>query len=125
MLFGTALEFVSDRSIHRFLAESGDRHITCRVSVWRYSRHPNYLGEMSFWFGVFLCHAAVRPDIWYLGLGFLLIELLFLTVSIPMMERHNSERRSDYEDYRAVTSVLLLLPVKNKEGQVTESDGQD
>lgn len=104
------LEYTADTAIHRFLAEHKGEHLTCNISVWKYSRHPNYLGEMLFWTGGFLYFAALRPDIWYLGLGFLSIIALFLTVSIPMMEKHNRERRVDYEEYKAKTSMLLLLP---------------
>ena len=110
MLAATVLEFISDRAVHRFLRENPGTCRTCDVSVWKYSRHPNYLGEMSFWFGIFLAFVGVRPDIWYMGLGFLPIHILFLTASIPMMEKHNAERRSDYAEYQSRTSVLFLLP---------------
>ena len=110
MLCAVALEFLSDTSIHRFLREHRGERRTCDVSVWKYSRHPNYLGEMSFWTGMFLFFVPLYPDKWYLGLGFLTIIALFLSVSIPMMERHNLERRPDYAEYKARTSMLLLLP---------------
>ena len=110
MLAAVYLEFISDRAIHRFLREHPGEHRTCDISVWRYSRHPNYLGEMSFWAGMYLYFAALCPEIWYMGLGFLTIELLFLFVSIPMMEKHNAHRREDYAAYRARTSRLFLLP---------------
>ncbi len=112
MLAGVALEFAADVSIHAFLKENRDTRRTCDVSVWRYSRHPNYLGEMTFWTGIFISFLAVRPDIWYYGLGFILIIILFLSASIPMMEKHNSERRPDYGDYKKRTSVLFPLPPK-------------
>ena len=112
MIIGVSLEFVSDRAIHGFLRENKGKNITCDVSIWHYSRHPNYLGEMTFWTGVYIAFVFTLPSIWYFGLGFLLIILLFLTVSIPMMEKHNSERRVDYEEYKERTSVLIPLPNK-------------
>ena len=113
MLGAVILEYVADTAIHQFLREHKNEKKTCNISVWRYSRHPNYLGEMSFWTGMYIAFLGVRPDVWYYGLGFLLIIVLFVCVSVPMMERHNLERRQDYADYQACTSVLLLLPVKN------------
>ena len=110
MLAAVLLEFVSDRAIHRFLEEHAGERRTCDVSVWNYSRHPNYLGEMSFWTGLYLYFLVCCPAVWYQGLGFLSILALFLIVSIPMMEKHNLERRPDYEDYKAKTSMLLILP---------------
>ena len=115
MLWAVWLEYVSDRAIHRFLREHAGEHRTCDVSVWRYSRHPNYLGEMSFWTGLYLYFLGCCPGIWYRGLGFLTIIALFLTVSIPMMEAHNAERRVDYAAYQARTSKLLLLPARTED----------
>lgn len=112
MVAAVALEFVSDKAIHGFLREHKGERRTCDVSVWRYSRHPNYLGEMSFWTGLFVYYAALCPDRWYLGAGFFTIIALFLFASIPMMERHNAERRPDYAEYKARTSMLFLLPPK-------------
>ena len=112
MVFAVFLEFTADTAIHRFLKEHQGEHRTCNISVWKYSRHPNYLGEMSFWTGLWLYFAACRPADWYKGLGFLTIIALFLTVSIPMMEKHNAERRIDYSEYKEKTSMLLLLPNK-------------
>ena len=110
MLGAAVLELAADTAIHRFLKETPGQRLTCRRSVWNYSRHPNYLGEMLFWFGIFLAHGALDPRHWFRGLGFLPIAAVFLFASIPMMERHNAERREDYEKYRSVTSPLLLLP---------------
>ncbi|MBO4423583.1 MAG: DUF1295 domain-containing protein [Clostridia bacterium] len=112
MIGAVVLESISDNAIHRFLREHKEEKRTCDVSVWRYSRHPNYLGEMSFWCGLYLYYLALCPAQWYKGTGFLLIILLFLFVSIPMMEKHNMQRRKDYAEYRAKTSVLLILPNK-------------
>lgn len=114
MLAAVNLENISDSAIHRFLKEHEGERLTCDVSVWKYSRHPNYLGEMSFWTGMYIFFVATRPDIWYYGLGFLSIIALFLIVSIPMMEKHNAERRADYAEYKAKTSMLLLLPPRKK-----------
>ena len=110
MLTGVVFETIADSSLKRFVRENSNRTVTCDISLWRYSRHPNYLGEIMFWTGIFVSFILIRPDIWYCGLGIILIVALFTTVSIPMMEKHNSERRSDYENYKRRTSVLLLMP---------------
>lgn len=112
MLAAVVLELTADTAVHGFLRDNKGKHITCDRSVWKYSRHPNYLGEMSFWTGMALVYILTSLEQWYYGLGFILIIILFCTVSIPMMEKHNMERRPDYEEYKKHTSVLLLLPRK-------------
>ena len=112
MLAAVALEFFADAAVHRFLHEHKGEAKTCDISVWKYSRHPNYLGEMTFWTGLYVYFVCLRPDLWYCGLGFLSIIVLFFTVSIPMMEKHNAMRRADYPAYKKKTSMILLLPNK-------------
>ena len=124
MLGAVLLAFLADSAIHKFLREHKGEGRTCNISVWKYSRHPNYLGEMSFWTGMYFYFVAVCPQIWYKGLGFLTIILLFFTVSIPMMEKHNMERRCDYAEYKAKTSILLLLPQRKKESPEKETENK-
>lgn len=114
ILAGTLLEHVADSAVHKFLKETDKPGTTCRESVWKYSRHPNYLGEMMVWTGIFLSFVMLRPDIWYYGLGVIGIWILFPFISIPMMEKHNLSRRNDYQDYQKTTSKLFLMPQKKQ-----------
>ena len=111
MLFGIVLEFFADRQMHAFLG--GDsRGKVCNIGLWKYSRHPNYLGEISFWVGVYLAMLPIAPDKWYYGIGCLSVAILFNVVSVPLMERRQLARRPAYKDYRNTTSRLLLRPQK-------------
>lgn len=111
MLFGIGLEFFADRQMHEFL-ESGAKGQVCQVGLWKYSRHPNYLGEISFWCGVFLAMLPYDVKHWYFGIGALGVCILFNVVSIPLMEKRQLARRPDYKVYRRKTSRLLLKPQK-------------
>ena len=118
IMFGAVLlSYFADRAMHKFLREHKGEKRSCNISLWKYSRHPNYLGEMSFWVGMYLYFVALCPNIWYSGLGFLSIIVIFLSFSIPAMEKHNMERRPDYAEYKATTSMLLLLPRKKKKNE--------
>jgi steroid 5-alpha reductase family enzyme len=64
------------------------------TGLWKVFRHPNYLGEMTFWWGLWLFALAADPGAWWTIVGPLAVTVLFLTVSIPMMERHLQERRT-------------------------------
>ncbi len=46
-------EWAADEQLHRF-RKTDNRNAFIRSGLWRYSRHPNYLGEISFWGGMFL-----------------------------------------------------------------------
>lgn len=115
MLLGVVLEHFADTAIHSFLETNRGSGLTCREGLWKYSRHPNYLGEMTFWTGIFIAYYSISPDTWIMGLGFMLIIAVFVFASIPLMEAHNLERRSDYAEYMKETSVLIpLLPKRNR-----------
>ena len=111
MLLGTALEFFADREMHAHLSSGGVKG-TCREGLWKFSRHPNYLGEISVWLGTFLAMLPYAPAKWYLVIGFAAVTVLFLAVSIPLAEKRQLSRRPDYAEYRRTTSCLIPLPPK-------------
>ncbi len=80
-----------------------------RVGVWRHSRHPNYLAEILFWWGIGLAVLAAAPSAYYLLAGALANTLLFLFVSIPLAEGRQG-RKEGYAAYRAETRALLPIP---------------
>jgi steroid 5-alpha reductase family enzyme len=77
--------------------------------MWGWSRHPNYFGEMSFWFSLALFGVAAAPaDAWWLFVGVLAMVGMFLGASIPMMEKRSLERRPSYQD--VIDRVPRLIP---------------
>ena len=123
ILIGTSLEFFADHQMHQFLRETTEKK-TCQKGLWNYSRHPNYLGEITIWFGLAITHFIQYPTQWYIDLEFILFVLLFNFISIPMMEKRQLKRRSDYEMYRKTTSRLLLLPKRQIEKQEEIVEGK-
>lgn len=80
-----------------------------RRGLWKYSRHPNYLGEILMWWGIALAFVCVMPERWYLIAGALANTLLFLFVSIPLADNRQA-RKQGFTEYKAQTR--MLLPVK-------------
>jgi len=112
-LLGILLELFADHQMHSFLKTTKEKKV-CRNGLWKYSRHPNYLGENLVWIGVFLSLLLSYFSLWYLGYGFLLILLLFEFISIPLMEKRQISRRSDYLEYKRVTPRLFMIPKLKK-----------
>jgi steroid 5-alpha reductase family enzyme len=102
-----ALEAVSDRQLRRFTASPARQGRIAEVGLWRWSRHPNYLGEISFWWGLWLFGLAAAPSWWWSVVGPLAMVGLFLGISIPLMERRSAKRRRDWADYVRRTPVLV------------------
>lgn len=113
VFLGIVLEFFADHQIHTFTKSSKEK-ITCQKGLWKYSRHPNYLGEIMIWIGSYLVLICTNIQYWHYFYGALGMICLFNFISIPLMEKRQLARRKDYLEYKQKTSRLILLPKKNK-----------
>ena len=103
------LQLVADTQMHKY-RKSGE-HGLIRTGLWKYARHPNYLGEISMWWGVAIQAVSVMPDRWWLIAGAVLNTILFFTVSIPMADKRQS-KKPGYAEYKKSTRSLLPIPKK-------------
>lgn len=101
------MQGVADYQMHRYRKHRTGTFI--RDGLWKYSRHPNYFGEILMWWGIAGSVLSVFPQAWYLASGALANTVLFLAVSIPMADRRQS-RKPGYADYKKQTR--MLLPIK-------------
>ncbi len=102
------LELVADVQMRRFVAGSGPGAVL-DTGLWAWSRHPNYLGEIGFWFSLALFGIAAAPHLWWwLFVGVAVMVVMFLGASIPMMEKRSLERRPNYQG--VIDRVPRLLP---------------
>ena len=77
------------------------------TGVWAWCRHPNYLGEICFWAAIALFGYAATGKPWvFIGFGMMVV--LFVGISIPMLEKKQNEAKPAYVDY--VRSTAMLLP---------------
>ena len=106
-LSAVALQQTADAQLQRFRKrpESGGHVI--RAGVWRYSRHPNYLGEILMWWGVCLAALSAPGASALYAIGPLVNTLMFIFISIPLMERRQLRSKAEYAAYKAETGMLL------------------
>jgi steroid 5-alpha reductase family enzyme len=107
-----ALEAVADAQLHRFRAAGAPPGEFLRTGLWAWSRHPNYLGEMGFWWGLWLFGVAAAPGLWWTIAGPLAITLMFRFVSLPMIEARMRERRPAFAEWTERSSLVLLRPAR-------------
>ncbi|GAW49886.1 MULTISPECIES: DUF1295 domain-containing protein [unclassified Nocardioides] len=102
------LTFTADLQMYRFARTKQPGQAMDR-GLWGWSRHPNYLGEIGFWFSLALFGLAASPsDWWWVFVGAVAMVALFLGASIPMMEERSLARRPSYQD--VIDRVPKLLP---------------
>jgi steroid 5-alpha reductase family enzyme len=110
-LYGFCFEAVGDRQLLKFIRNPANKGTLMTSGLWRYSRHPNYFGEVTLWWGIWLMTLAL-PGGWLTIIGPLTITFLILKVSgIPMLEKPY-EDRADFQEYKLRTSAFFPLPPK-------------
>lgn len=87
--------------------EAADSGAVLSSGLWKYSRHPNYFGEISFWWGLWLFGLAADPSYWWTIVGPLAITALFAFISVPMIDRRLRSRKPGYQEYMRRTSAVI------------------
>jgi steroid 5-alpha reductase family enzyme len=103
------IEALADQQLRTFRLSNPPAGTILATGLWRWSRHPNYLGEIGFWWGLFL-FALAADRAWLAIVGPLAINLLFVTISIPLLDRRSIERRPAYADHIARVPPLVPRP---------------
>ncbi|MBV9291798.1 MAG: DUF1295 domain-containing protein, partial [Frankiales bacterium] len=111
------VETLADNQMRAFARDPASRGRSIDSGLWALSRHPNYLGEIGTWCGLFLFGLAADPTWWWTVVGPVVMVLLFETASIPMMEDRSLQRRSDYADYQRRVPRLLPIPALTRKQQ--------
>lgn len=113
-MVGFWFEALGDRQLDRFLMDPANRGKIMDKGLWKYTRHPNYFGEATMWWGLGLIALAV-PYGWISLAGPIVITYLLLFVSgVPMTEKM-MEGRPDFEAYKKRTSAFVPMPPKEKD----------
>lgn len=119
-LVGLGFEALADAQKARFRSNPVHRNEFIRTGLWKWSRHPNYFGEILLWTGIALIAAPVLSGWrWATMISPVFVALLITRISgIPMLEKRADEKwggRDDYETYKRRTSVLIPRPPRRED----------
>jgi steroid 5-alpha reductase family enzyme len=112
-LIGFFFEAVGDAQLARFIKDAANKGKLMQSGLWAYTRHPNYFGEVTQWWGIWLIALSV-PNGLLAIIGPLTITFLILKVSgIPMLEKKMAEH-PDFSEYKRRVSVFVpMIPKKS------------
>jgi steroid 5-alpha reductase family enzyme len=111
-LFGFLTETIADQQKFKFRNNPKNKNKWIDKGLWRYSRHPNYFGEILCWIGVFVYILPVLTNLAWISIASPLsitVSLLFFS-GIPLLEKKEDERydkNKKYREYKKSTSVLI------------------
>ena len=105
-IIGVLYEIISDAQLHRFREKNTHQKGIIETGLWNYSRHPNYYGEILFWWGIFLFGNAYTGTS-YLILAPIAMTIMFWYASIPWIEIKILRTRPAYKDYQKRVHILF------------------
>jgi steroid 5-alpha reductase family enzyme len=97
LIVAIALEWIADNQLAAFRSDPQNEGSVLRSGIWGLLRYPNYTGEMLFWWGVWAVSYAGGAALWTVA-GPVAMTLMFLGISIPMMNRRLANRSNRTEE---------------------------
>jgi steroid 5-alpha reductase family enzyme len=114
-LAGLIIESAADAQKYRFRVNEANKGRWIEHGLWRWSRHPNFFGEILCWTGLFVLIAPSLEGWMWVGLAgplFITVILLFFS-GIPTVEKRSEASygsNPDYRRYKESTSLLVPRP---------------
>lgn len=102
------IEWTSDEQLKSFLRKRKNQNEFLVAGLWKYSRHPNYFGEVTFWTGLSIFSMEKNIFEWWILAGPVAMILLFNFISVPMIDKRMAERKPGYEEYMKKSSGWVL-----------------
>lgn len=109
---GLFFEAVGDYQLSQFKKDPTNKGKVLNTGVWRYTRHPNYFGDATIWWGFFL-FALAHPQGWMFVFCPIVMTFFLLKVSgVAMLEVKLKKSKPQYAEYIRTTSSFIPMPPK-------------
>jgi steroid 5-alpha reductase family enzyme len=119
-LAGLLIESIADYQKRKFSAKSENKDKWIDTGLWSISRHPNYLGEMLVWVGVYtyaFSYLSISERLIGLLSPLYIICLLLFVSGIPLLEKAADQKwgeNTEYKKYKKRTPILIPRIVKSR-----------
>ena len=116
-LIGITFEAVADAQKSKFKSDPDNDGDFINVGLWKWSRHPNYFGEITLWTGILVMAIPVLSGLsWLVVISPIFVFVLLTKISgVNLQMKQGLERWGDdpeYRDYLANTPALIPKPPK-------------
>jgi steroid 5-alpha reductase family enzyme len=110
-LIGFIFESLGDYQLDRFRADPANKGEVMDKGLWRYTRHPNYFGDATVWWGLAIVSLGAGLGAGW-GIAGAVVDTFVLTrvSGKPILEKDIEERRPGYRAYVEQTSGFFPLP---------------
>ena len=113
-LLGFLFEWIADQQLKRFRSDENKKGTVLNTGLWRYSRHPNYFGELCVWWGIFLV-ACDNPVGLLTIIGPLVYSYLVINITGQRtLDKKLAREKPGYQEYMDTTSGLIPMPPRKR-----------
>jgi steroid 5-alpha reductase family enzyme len=112
-IVGFYFQAVADHQLSVFMKQRKNAGEIMQTGLWKFSRHPNYFGEILMWWGIFIITLPLKNSLYFI-ISPVIITLLIVFVSgIPLLEK-KYQNNPAFEAYKKNTSKLIPMPTRKK-----------
>ena len=111
-LIGFVFESIGDYQLMLFIKHKQNKSDIMQTGLWKYTRHPNYFGEVLVWWGIFIMVLPLEYGIWTIISPITISFLLLYVSGIPMLEAKYKDHQA-FQDYKKRTSAFFPMLPKN------------
>jgi len=109
-VIGYYFEVIGDKQLKDHIKNPDMKGKLLRTGLWKYTRHPNYFGEIMMWWGIFVFALILGLPIYFIVSPLTITAVLYF-ISTPILEKKMSERE-EWEEYAKATPMLIPIKVK-------------
>lgn len=117
VVIATIIQYISDEQMRKFRKNNQKDKKCIDEGLWRYTRHPNYFGEVMVWWGLYVMYVGIAKQLDLYILAPIAMSMLFIFISIPMMEKKILKTRPEYKLYQE--QVSMIIPFFRKDDEVS------
>jgi steroid 5-alpha reductase family enzyme len=113
-IVGFIFESLGDKQLKDFIAKRKNKALVMKEGLWKYTRHPNYFGEVTMWWGIFLISLSSPSGIYGIISPITITFLILYVSGVPLLEKRYKDNE-DFQAYAKITSKFIpWFPKENK-----------
>ena len=108
-IIGFYFQAVADWQLSVFKSDKNNKGLIIQTGLWKYSRHPNYFGEILMWWGILIITIPFSNSFYFIISPLTITLLLAFVSGVPLLEKKYKGNPA-FEEYKKRTSVLIPMP---------------
>ncbi len=105
-IVGFIFESLGDKQLKEFKSKPENKGKLMTIGLWSYTRHPNYFGEATQWWGIYLISISNLNNLWLIFSPIVITLLVRFVSGVPLLEK-KYEGREDWKKYKRRTSIFF------------------